>query len=845
MLGIAVTATVVYATHQPGRVEFTTPRHESYTDAVGVTVSGRISNAAVRSISLTLNGKRIPDDVNVDAGEFTTRILLADGRNEIRTLSSNAGVHLLNHSKPLVVHSVEHPGPNRIDVPPNHEVVTSESTPVSGTLVLSDVVADSQLKQIGLRVRGTALNGETMERIVPAIVRGNRFESQTPVPLFPGINRIRGVPLDDEIRFAADSPARFPEHSVYCHDGPLLTEILEPTIEAVTTETVIPVRGQVLFPDDFPAAYSVMVQLAVNGSVQKTIRVNSSDGVFADTLTLLPPNAEIASVTDHVISATVLNESEERIVQFVPSPFDLQISSPANEALLHGDQVKVRACVGKSGVRSMQLQLNNTTQEMTASLDSEGCLLDTEHSSHFGLSVDLQPDRNRLKVSVGSTSSASIFVTTPALLYDFQDGHNQGWKLTGRTPSEEPQVERSADGEQHLISHDEPDIEIVFVVDTSGSMDQELRMLRTDVGDMITRLHRLHEGQNLKIGFVAFASGVRMISPLTAVLSEQEAAVKKVTEFDDLDSVNVGEDIYLGVLRALEPDMHWTTDEGTKRLIAVLTDERQSVDTVEIMTEEGRLADFSEVRQRELQTLSANKRATGLDSDSDQSRLLKEIITKAKRRDAAIHCLLFKWTEFIDRHAAARTDALELAERNRGRMVEMPEGSNNNDATLGRNWPVEHFILQTTKPRPPRRWVVPQAVIDVLSESYGATIEFDSMQTAPQVVTAPFSAYEIVLTGTPPLPNDTQFSGPTLDTHKIVFKMDHAATVRGTRRRIRLVAGSQWRVPGLNNTETPVSETKFREILAGLKELSIRADTHNGLDSSTLDNFAVFRTSPP
>lgn len=179
---VAVATTVVvaalYAVHQPGQVEFTSPPNPWHIDAAEVTVSGNVGNGAVGKLGLMVGDER--HQVDVIDGTFSATLPIQPGQNTIRPVAEALGLSIDNHSDSLIVHSVKHPGPVRIVTPGSGATVFQSEVTVTGTVSLSAEVRQPRLRHITLEVNHHPHRVE--------LVDGRFIES---VNLQPGVNTIR------------------------------------------------------------------------------------------------------------------------------------------------------------------------------------------------------------------------------------------------------------------------------------------------------------------------------------------------------------------------------------------------------------------------------------------------------------------------------------------------------------------------------------------------------------------------------------------------------------------------------------------------------------------------------
>lgn len=202
MKAVIATSAVVYAVNQPGSVDFTSPESDIVTDGTAIEIVGRISRAGVHKIGLDVNGTVI--DVPVGDGSFQKRVPLAPGRNLVRPVSNELGVHVVNHTDSLTIHAVENPGPISFSSPTIGSIVGSKLVTVSGKVELAAGVQEHQLRTIGLAVTNKQAPLQRRKTVWSADVgAGGHFTAE--VELEPGKNVIRGFSNDPNARLAPGS----------------------------------------------------------------------------------------------------------------------------------------------------------------------------------------------------------------------------------------------------------------------------------------------------------------------------------------------------------------------------------------------------------------------------------------------------------------------------------------------------------------------------------------------------------------------------------------------------------------------------------------------------------------
>lgn len=116
------------------------------------------------------------------------------------------------------------------------------------------------------------------------------------------------------------------------------------------------------------------------------------------------------------------------------------------------------------------------------------------------------------------------------------------------------------------------DLEVVFLLDTTGSMGGELREVKERVGQLAASLAEAREGEGLRLGAVAYRDRgddyVTLVSPLTADLEATEAflaALRAEGGGDGPESVVAGLETALG-------EINWDFGPGVERQIFLIGD---------------------------------------------------------------------------------------------------------------------------------------------------------------------------------------------------------------------------------------------------------------------------------
>ncbi len=116
------------------------------------------------------------------------------------------------------------------------------------------------------------------------------------------------------------------------------------------------------------------------------------------------------------------------------------------------------------------------------------------------------------------------------------------------------------------------DLDVVFLLDTTGSMGGELREVKQRVGELATSLAAARAGEALRFGVVAYKDRgdvyVTRISPLSADIETSRsflAALRAQGGGDGPESVIAG-------LAAALRDMNWSYTEGVERQIFLIGD---------------------------------------------------------------------------------------------------------------------------------------------------------------------------------------------------------------------------------------------------------------------------------
>lgn len=786
MMTAVVVITVVYTINQPGKIRFSTPVHESYTDAKTLSVSGTVANATVDEIGLRLLNHVY--QARIKESKFAVEVKLAAGRNEIFPLSNNAGVHLVNHSQSLVIHSVENPGPVRIELPPSNQPVFTETVQISGTVGLSAHVSNHALRTIGIT------GGK--EQVVADVVDG-QFEVTVQLKL--GENILRGCIADTAVRLAHN----FPEHKIIRSSG---------------DQT------------------GVLPQLPRTGSAKITAPKN---GAYV-----------LGHKTD--LSITINNPTFQRVTLLVNGQPVKDLTQPRRKS-------------------SFPSSMNLVLEDVPLVADSI----------------------NTIEVVIGadgqSVSSPPFFVMTPALIHDFEDDRtsDRNWTLRGKATSVTPDRIRGENGYQLLSRESEPRVEIVFLIDTSDSMQEEIEAVQKRVEAILDSLNRRFP---TKTSLVTFAKGVRFYDALTS------DEVKQRTDLDSLvatGGLNPGEDLYLGILQALDTKIEWSTGTQTTKAIVMMTDEGASEDTLRDLIEDqttsiarektGRLGSY-QGDDLEALTAAADKLNT-TEPELAEINLRAIVIDKAREKHVSIHSLIFPVeAQHSDRATAPGklrratevgailaaetggyyelfllnpipTQVLASVDQTIQRVaIAAAKGSWNTDAITDddinvflkhqepldvpteessartRAQTIETVVEEAATSKNPRMWVAPSDVVNLLRDeenpSYGATIVFELQQETPDKSQLLSEADDFVLV----CPNA-----------RLVRTFSKAELPpQGKQMRIRLEESTLWKLFGSN---APVSASTFRETLSTLTEVWIRADYQIDVDTSTLDNFAIFRTA--
>ena len=129
-----------------------------------------------------------------------------------------------------------------------------------------------------------------------------------------------------------------------------------------------------------------------------------------------------------------------------------------------------------------------------------------------------------------------------------------------------------------VASDSRPQIDVVFVIDTTGSMADEIDVVKTQVRDMMNKVQSGQPRPYVRFGVVAFRdrgdSYVTKSYPLTSELASIQAAVNELTADGGGDTPeSVNEALHAGL-----EGMNWNFDQKTRKLLFLIGDAAPHMD---------------------------------------------------------------------------------------------------------------------------------------------------------------------------------------------------------------------------------------------------------------------------
>lgn len=117
-----------------------------------------------------------------------------------------------------------------------------------------------------------------------------------------------------------------------------------------------------------------------------------------------------------------------------------------------------------------------------------------------------------------------------------------------------------------------PQIDVVFVIDTTGSMDDEIEVVKTQVREMMTKVQSGQPQPYVRFGVVAYRdrgdSYVTKTFPLTADIATIQNAVSGLRAAGGGDTPeSVNEALHVGL-----QEMNWNFDQNTKKVMFLIGD---------------------------------------------------------------------------------------------------------------------------------------------------------------------------------------------------------------------------------------------------------------------------------
>ncbi|MCA9085813.1 MAG: VWA domain-containing protein [Planctomycetaceae bacterium] len=527
-------------------------------------------------------------------------------------------------------------------------------------------------------------------------------------------------------------------------------------------------------------------------------------------------------------SHEVVDFPEHTIIRCT-DPRSIEFLSPKSGERILTNAVDVRVRTGDSSNFGLTLSVNgeNTGRSFVADGQAGRDLLVRTLPLAAGR-------RNEVRVVAGEYQSHALQVITPLLNHDFEDEGlgDGGWTLRGRADSEQPRRISRPGGGYGLQSEDNVAdlyVDLMFVIDTSQSMAEEITSVLNQVGQ-VTETLQWGDPDQFRTGLVTFSNGVGISLPLaTGSRLKQRLSDAELLKDDRLPTGGgnneKGDDQLLGVLRALDTDVGWRDDDRVTRIVVIMTDEDAADDTLsELIAEQTRLSSYDGADRDEI-----------LRSGEEDVRQLA--VAKAKRRDVSIHTVLFPPPIVSQDHRhqllnKAHENARVLATSTRGH-VQLFEDTETDEPA----WQVtRHTIEYAANTRNARMWVAPPEVLHQIrsagAEASGCSFLFDIQQTFPETAELAVIQDAVVLSG-----QDTEGR----KTQLVLTSVQRKTLPWGNWFEVSFDASHKWK----HSTGESVSETELQHTLATLSDLWIRGDYHNGADISVLDNVVIFPVSSP